>query len=222
VLLVEDEDPFGSNLVDKLAELGLTVDRARDGERAFKLLEREEYKAIILDLKLGAPPKPQGLQILEWISSERPGLAVVVVTAYSHLAFRALELGVDALLHKPVDAHHVLQYVQRAIELRQLRLENQRLHKGLRVALSVYAPGVIMALIFMTGLLIWRKVLPEDSIGFAVVAVISIISLIGSRRVSKLIFDFFGQKLRIEADAEPGKQTDEPLPDRDRSLLGPL
>lgn len=130
-LLVEDKDDFANQLLTDLAELGLSAERATDGEQAMTLLTAKHYDGIILDLKYENLRSPQGLQVLEWIKKHRQETIVVVVTGFQHLAFRALELGIDALLYKPVQAHHVLNYMMRAIELRKLRLENQSLREAL-------------------------------------------------------------------------------------------
>ena len=130
VLLVEDEDGedgFGSSLVTELHEMGLKSEWAKEGAEALRFLETQRYDGVILDLRLSKPPTPQGIQILEWLNAKRPDTAVVVVTAFSHLAFRALDLGVDALIQKPVEPQHVVQYLQRAIQLRSLKKENERL-----------------------------------------------------------------------------------------------
>jgi ActR/RegA family two-component response regulator len=130
-LLIEDKDEFANKLLTDLAELGLSAERAASGEQAMKLLKANSYDGVILDLRLESLPSPQGLQILEWVKKNRSETVVVVVTAYEHLGFRALELGVDALLYKPVEAQHVLNYMLRAIELRRLRLENQSLKEAI-------------------------------------------------------------------------------------------
>lgn len=119
-LLVEDED---ENLAKTLEEFGLSVDWTDDGTKAIELLRGKEYEGVILDLALRSGL--QGLQILEWLSTNRMNISVIVVTAHGHLGIRALELGVDALLQKPVEARHIVSYLNRAIELRKLRSENQ-------------------------------------------------------------------------------------------------
>jgi len=127
VLLVEDEEGFGGALVTELHEMGLGPEWAKEGTEALRFLDKQKYDGVILDLRLSKPPAPQGIQILEWLNANRPDTAIVVVTAHSHLAFRALDLGVDALIQKPVEPQHVVQYLRRAIQLRSLRKENERL-----------------------------------------------------------------------------------------------
>ncbi|HEY6188626.1 MAG TPA: response regulator [Pyrinomonadaceae bacterium] len=134
-LLVED-DPSNKTMLENLAELGLSAELAADGERAMQLLKTKEYEGIILDLQLPSQSGPQGLQILEWVSGNKKDTAIVAVTALTRLGVRALELGVDVLLYKPVEEHHIVNYMMRAVELRKLRLENKRLKDA--VGLGIY------------------------------------------------------------------------------------
>jgi len=201
-LLIEDEEPFGTELLHNLVELGLSAERATEGGSALDLLRRKDYQGVILDLRLQSPPSPQGLQVLEWISKHKNEMAVVVVTGHAHLAFRALELGVDALLYKPVQAQHVLHYMMRAIELRQLRQENVRVKKIVSLAIGTHAPAVVFAALGCLTILLWRRLLPNDMFGLPLVFVILVIALLGSRRVSRLMLNFLGQKLEITATIE--------------------
>lgn len=123
-------------MLENLAELGLSAELAADGERAMQLLKTKEYEGIILDLQLPSQSGPQGLQILEWVSGNKKDTAIVAVTALTRLGVRALELGVDVLLYKPVEEHHIVNYMMRAVELRKLRLENKRLKDA--VGLGIY------------------------------------------------------------------------------------
>ena len=125
ILLIEDHKSTANALSKRLSELGMHTEIAYDGNTALCLLNQKEYNGVILDLSLPADG-PQGITILEWLSENKPNTAVVIVTAHQHLAFRALELGVDTLLMKPVDEVHILRYMQRSIELRMLRDENKK------------------------------------------------------------------------------------------------
>jgi CheY-like chemotaxis protein/predicted nucleotide-binding protein len=127
VLIVEDEDAVSRNLARQFVEFGFTVERAKDGDAAIRHLSSSGFDGVVLDLKLGGGVRPQGLAILEWIRKEQPLVAVVVVSAQPHLCERALEVGVDALLYKPIEALHVFRYLDRAMELRRLRAENAQL-----------------------------------------------------------------------------------------------
>ena len=131
-------------MLRELAELGGLVDRVRDGAAAIRKLSSGKYEGVVLDLKLGTTLGPQGLSVLDELKRSHPDIAVVVVTAHPHLAVRALEIGVDALLYKPVEGSHVMQDLRRAVELRGLRRENAKLRE--RIELIPEAPGIVKSL----------------------------------------------------------------------------
>lgn len=198
-LLIEDEDTFAENLLCELAELGATTKRASNGNEGLDLLKENHYDGIILDMRLGEYPDVQGMQILEWVTENKNNTAVIVVTGHPHLAFRALELGVDGVLHKPVDSQHVLQYLIRAVELRSLRIENIKLKKSINLFYSSKFHGYIFSFFVLMSIFIWRIYFPNDWIGLFVFFLISLTLLIGSKRISRMVLNFMGQKLEIDA-----------------------
>ena len=197
-LLIEDEDAFAENLLSDLAELGATTKRASSGEEGLELLKKNNYDGLILDLHLGNYPDLQGLQILEWLNKNKKSIVVIVVTGNQHLVFRALELGVDGWLPKPVNSQHVLQYLIRAVDSRNLKIENTKLKKKIKFILSSNIPGYIFSLFILLSIFIWRQFFPEDWIGLVAFFIISVILLIGNKRISKMALSFLGQKLEID------------------------
>ncbi len=198
VLVIEDEKDTANALRRHLSEYGMNTEVVYDGNSAFELLRKNKYSGVVLDLSLPGD-SPQGNTILEWLSKRRENIATVVVTAYTHLSERALELGVDTLLHKPVDGIHIPKYMQRAIELRKLRAENKKLRKLINLSITSYLPGAVLALLVFAGLFIWRSYLPDDEIGVIVATIIACIGLIGSKRVTRIVFDLSKKTFQIEA-----------------------
>jgi signal transduction histidine kinase/CheY-like chemotaxis protein len=76
ILVIEDEAPLRSILLEVLGGLGYKVDEAATGEAAMHRLEGETYDLIALDLKL---PDIDGRTIWRWLQSRHPDLATRVV-----------------------------------------------------------------------------------------------------------------------------------------------
>ncbi len=98
----------------------MTVCRAYDGEQAIDFLERSgEYKGvarpdlILLDAQL---PKLNGFEVLEYIKKDEQlrSITVVMFTALpeSPEVRRALALGADAVIRKPVRFEEFRQQLQ--------------------------------------------------------------------------------------------------------------
>lgn len=86
---------------------------AKDGEEALKMLNRERFDLVILDLNL---PGLSGYDVLEQCDPSRVPVVVFSVSSNQAHAKRALELGAREFVHKP-DAlemyrHAVLKMIE--------------------------------------------------------------------------------------------------------------
>jgi CheY-like chemotaxis protein len=111
VLVVEDEPAIRMFLVDALADEGYEVVAAANGAQALDLLAAEQWRphVIVLDMQM---PAMDGLAFAAaYRQSPEPHAPIVVVTAYRAQGRRALELGADEMLIKPVDLETLLDQV---------------------------------------------------------------------------------------------------------------
>ena len=83
-----------------------TLHMVNNGTDALELLSRHNPCLIFLDLKM---PKPNGLEILQWISENRLSIVVVVVTALPQEKYELLarQYGVYKYLRKPFNVDEV-------------------------------------------------------------------------------------------------------------------
>jgi two-component system NtrC family response regulator len=75
-------------------------------------MEQTGYDLILLDMKL---PDMDGMEILETIREEMPGLRVIVMTGYSTMsnAVQAMKLGAVDYLSKPFTDDELLESVEK-------------------------------------------------------------------------------------------------------------
>jgi DNA-binding response OmpR family regulator len=103
VLIIDDEPHIARLLEFILAEAGYRVTVVASGEEALELLERQIFKAILLDLSL---PGLSGLDVLRQIRCDdrHNGLRVIVLTARASVdvSMEVLEAGADAHCTKPI------------------------------------------------------------------------------------------------------------------------
>jgi DNA-binding NtrC family response regulator len=115
VLVAEDDAGMRDLLTQILEEGGLQVVAARDGEGAVALLAQHPVQAVLTDLKM---PRMDGMALLRWIVRERPGVPVVVLTAFGTVpgAVEAMRLGAFDFLAKPLPSpEHLRQVMERAL-----------------------------------------------------------------------------------------------------------
>jgi DNA-binding NtrC family response regulator len=121
-ILIVDDDPDVLRAVgDYFERLGYEVLREASGEAAIEAYPRQRPDVVILDLRL---PGMDGLQVLEEL--RRHDAAVLLLTAYGDIAtaVRAMQLGAENFLTKPMDMPLLAAAVARAIEKVHLRRHN--------------------------------------------------------------------------------------------------
>jgi two-component system, response regulator YesN len=118
-VVAEDEDRMRDYLARKTAELDPNLEcagTAADGEEAVELVERYLPDLLITDIKM---PVLGGLELVERIRRTNPDLRILIVSGYSEFEYarRAIELGVDDYILKPVEVP-ALQETLRKIRIR--------------------------------------------------------------------------------------------------------
>jgi len=78
------------------------VGTAADGEEAVELVERHLPELLITDIKM---PVLGGLELVQRVRRTNPDLRILIVSGYSEFEYakRAIELGVDDYVLKPID-----------------------------------------------------------------------------------------------------------------------
>ena len=109
ILVVEDERPISDLIEMNLSEAGYTCVCAYDGQEAAKLLEKEGYDLVLLDIVL---PKVSGYELLDFIKPL--GIPVIFLTAKVTMAYKVkvLRLAADAYLVDPFEIVELLARVE--------------------------------------------------------------------------------------------------------------
>lgn len=74
---------------------------AETGEEALKLIEKQDFDILVIDVRL---PRKSGLQVLSEAKEVKPDIKSIIITAYPtvELAVEAMKLGAVDYLIKPV------------------------------------------------------------------------------------------------------------------------
>ncbi|MCZ6779859.1 MAG: response regulator [Acidobacteria bacterium] len=134
LLIIDDDRTVRDMLVSVLSDAGYSVREAEDGERAIKLFRAAPYDIVLTDLKL---PGVSGIEVLKAVKELSPSTEVIVITGHASLdtTLLALRHGAYDLLTKPFDEIQVLpSVVERALEKRNLSLDNQLLVESVQAA----------------------------------------------------------------------------------------
>jgi DNA-binding NtrC family response regulator len=108
ILIVEDDEALRPTLVKALARRGRAVDSAATGSAALEKLG--EIDLLVTDIRL---PDMEGIELLTEARRRRPGIDVIVMTAYGTIpsAVEAMRAGARAYLTKPFDTEELLIHI---------------------------------------------------------------------------------------------------------------
>ena len=134
LLLVDDDVAMLRGIGDYFERIGYEVWREGTGEEAMETYRRVRPDVVVLDLHL---PDASGLVVLERL--RREGAAVILLTGQGDIetAVKAMQLGAENFLTKPVDMTHLSAAIARVAEKVRLSRQNARLR-----ALDHEAEGV--------------------------------------------------------------------------------
>jgi len=146
-ILVIEDDPDGRRSVEEaIRDAGYRVLVASTGRAGVDTALREDIQVILSDLVL---PDIDGLRVLEAVRRQKPGIPVLIMTAYGSVdtAVSALRQGAYDYLVKPLDLEDLQVKVGRAAEASRLRSEVARLNneaRGRHSAKSMVAVSAAM------------------------------------------------------------------------------
>ena len=118
LLVVDDEESICFSMSEYFSLHGFKVDTAREVEEAEKLLESQDYKIIIQDLRLSSARNSDGLEIIKMVRDNNLHAKIIVLTAYgsAEIEDEAKRCGADAFLRKPKPLSQVAQVVEGLLE----------------------------------------------------------------------------------------------------------
>lgn len=114
ILIVDDEVGMQTALKEVLLRSSYEVATASSGEEAKKILEAENFSAIITDVRMR---EMTGIELLEWINDKTPQVPVIIMTAYGTIedAVDAMRKGARDYILKPFSPQAVRESLSRVL-----------------------------------------------------------------------------------------------------------
>ena len=122
-MVIDDEETMRDSCRQTLSRDGSRVEVAEDGATGLTMLQRESFDLVILDLKM---PGVGGMEVLDKIKQDDPETMVIVITGYATVesAVEAMKIGAYDFIPKPFTPDSLRAIVKRALDRRELALEN--------------------------------------------------------------------------------------------------
>lgn len=145
VLIADDETNLRRMLGAVLVAEGFRVAEAAGGNEAIAAVQLRRPDAVLLDLQM--PGGPDGLETLERLVHEAPGIPVIMMSGRAGLqdAVKATKLGAHHFLEKPLAPEAVLLTLRSALELARARAEAQALREALGPVSTIVGSSPQMA-----------------------------------------------------------------------------
>jgi two-component system NtrC family response regulator len=130
ILIIDDEKPQRDILTGYLKKKGYKILSAASGEEGIKYVKGNLVDIVFSDYKM---PDKTGMEVLQEIKKINPEISFVMITAFGTVenAVKALQMGADDYISKPVDLEELDLLINRIIEHKCLVSENEMLKSQL-------------------------------------------------------------------------------------------
>lgn len=130
VILLDDDDHLRTALEQTFDLAGLQVQAFASAQGLAEALPLDWGGVVVSDIRM---PGMDGMQLLERLQQLDAQLPVLLITGHGDvpLAVEAMRLGAYDFLQKPFASEQLLELVRRALDVRQLVVDNRRLRLAL-------------------------------------------------------------------------------------------
>mgnify|MGYP001801728793 CR=1 FL=1 len=126
ILVIDDNDTLREGVVAVCERLGHDVRQANSGDAGVKMVADAVPDLVLTDLKMDGL---DGLGVLDYVKTNHPEVAVMIITAYATVetAVKAIKMGAFDYIEKPFSTDALRIKAERALEWRALQQKNERL-----------------------------------------------------------------------------------------------
>jgi len=143
ILIVDDESGIRESLKGVLDDEGFRTELAESGEACLRLLEKQSFDVVLLDVWL---PGIDGLETLQKVREVDNPPEVIMISGHGTIetAVRATKLGAYDFVEKPLSLDKTLIVLKNAVEAHRLRLENTEFKKQFQAKSVIVGESIPM------------------------------------------------------------------------------
>ncbi len=131
ILIVDDEESILKSLSGVLEDEGYQTITASNGKEALEIYGREFPDVTFLDIWMA---DMDGLEVLRRLKAQDPDGVIIMISGHGTIAsaVKAVKSGAFDFIEKPLNMNEIFLSLEKAIEHRNLLLENRRLCEMVR------------------------------------------------------------------------------------------
>ena len=128
ILLIDDDEVLRGVLAHHLGEAGYRVQAEPRAASGLRFFDTDQVDLIVADLQM---PEMDGLELIARVRAVSLETPIIVITAHGSVdsAVQAMKLGAEDFLSKPFPKEDLLHSVARALERKDLLMENRYLRR---------------------------------------------------------------------------------------------
>ncbi|WP_404367107.1 sigma-54-dependent transcriptional regulator [Marinobacter sp.] len=132
VIFIDDDPDIRQVMAQTLTLEDMPVACYEDGKTAVDVLDRDFGGVVLCDYNM---PGMDGLEVLQAVGRVDSDIPVIILTGQGDIstAVSAMQQGAWHFIEKPFDHDELIELLKRALEKRQLALENRRLKAQLKL-----------------------------------------------------------------------------------------
>jgi len=130
ILVIDDEKSIRSTLKDILEHEGFAIELASNGPEALELFSKNQFDAVLCDIKM---PGMDGIEVLEKLQEISNDVPVIMISGHGTIdtAVEAIKKGAFDFIEKPPDLNRLLITIRNAMDKTSLITETRVLKQKL-------------------------------------------------------------------------------------------
>ncbi len=132
ILIIDDNSDIREILNDLIIEAGYSTRLAANYNQALTEIDKKLPDVAIIDVKLDKGDN-DGIELLSHIKSKNVNIPVIIISGHANIdmAIKSLKSGAFEFIQKPFDKERLMNFIRRAVENLNLKIQNENLENKL-------------------------------------------------------------------------------------------
>ncbi len=132
ILIIDDNSDIREILNDLIIEAGYSTRLAANYNQALSEIDKKLPDVAIIDVKLDKGDN-DGIELLNHIKKKNKNIPVIIISGHANIdmAVKSLKSGAFEFIQKPFDKERLMNFIKRAIENLNLKIQNENLENKL-------------------------------------------------------------------------------------------